>query len=166
MRLASTLAVERTGEALGKVFGWVTTSVTPASYAITNGSQVVKNPSFAAIFMHLVGHLSKPSTRLQIVLDAFPKGSRKATAGAHRPIVSQPSLQRLGNGVVQRAVVQALAAAGRTMRRAEVQTAVESLLGQPVSQNSIDWCLSNGAQGTAPTFARVARGHYRLIDPQ
>lgn len=74
-------------------------------------------------------------------------------------------MRKLGNGVVQRAIVKALVAAERPMGLAEVQTEVESLLGQSVSLNSIKWCLSTGARGGKPRFERVARGCYRLIRP-
>ncbi len=69
---------------------------------------------------------------------------------------------RLGNGVVQAAIVKALAAADRPMCLAEVQTAVESLLGQPASKDWISSCLSTGARGDKPRFERVSRGRYRL----
>jgi hypothetical protein len=93
------------------------------------------------------------------VLDAFPDGFPGQPPG---PVVRQPVMRKLGNGVVQRAVVKALAAAERPMGLAEVQTAVESLLGQSVSLNSIKWCLSTGARGEKPCFERVARGCYQL----
>lgn len=74
----------------------------------------------------------------------------------------QPKMLRLGNGVVQAAVVKVLAAADRPMRMAEVRTAVDALLGRPVSKDSINWCLSTGARGKEPRFERVGRGCYRL----
>jgi hypothetical protein len=74
-------------------------------------------------------------------------------------------MRKLGNGVVQRAIVKALGAAGRPMRLAEVQAAVEVLVGQSVSRNSIKWCLSTGARDKKPRFERVAPGCYRLIRP-
>jgi hypothetical protein len=114
-----------------------------------------------AFSMHLVEQLSNPLSRLQSVLDAFPDGLRGPHDRAYEPIVPQPMMQKLGNGVVQRAVVKVLAT-GRLMRRAEVQTEVEDLLGQAVSPNSIYLCLSTGVRGKEPRFERVARGSYRL----
>ena len=112
--------------------------------------------------VRLVGQLSNPSTRLRIVLDAFPDGFPGQPPG---PVVRQPVMRKLGNGVVQRAIVKALGAAERPMGLAEVQTAVESLVGQSVSLNSIKWCLSTGTRDKEPRFERVARGCYRLIRP-
>jgi len=109
--------------------------------------------------MRLIGQLSKPSPRLRVVLDVCPDDS---FGQPPRPVVQQPVMRKLGNGVVQRAIVKVLAAADRPMRLAEVLTAVEGLLGQPVSRNSIFWCLSTGARGMEPRFERVARGCYRL----
>lgn len=112
--------------------------------------------------MQLVGQLSNPSSRLRTVLDAFPDGLRKQ---GHGPIVPQPMMRKLGNGVVQRAVVQVLATAGQPLRLADVQAAVEELLGQSVSRNSVGWCLSTGARGDEPRFERVGHGCYQLIHP-
>jgi hypothetical protein len=69
---------------------------------------------------------------------------------------------RLGNGVVQRAVVKVLAAEGGPMRGAEIHRAVERLLGRPVSKDSVSWCLRTGARGKEPRFQRVSYGTYRL----
>jgi hypothetical protein len=109
--------------------------------------------------MRLVRQLSKPSTRLRIVLDAFPDGFPGQPPG---PVVRQPVMRKLGNGAVQRAIVKVLATAERPMRLAEVQAAVENLLSQSVSRNSIKWCLSTGARDKKLRFERVARGCYRL----
>jgi hypothetical protein len=71
---------------------------------------------------------------------------------------------RLGNGVVQAAVVKVLAAADCPMHLPEVRTAVDALLGRSVSKDSINCCLSTGARGKEPRFERVAPGCYRLTD--
>jgi hypothetical protein len=112
--------------------------------------------------MHLVGQLSNPSSRLRTVLDAFPDGPHGRSRG---PIVPQPAMRRLGNGVVKRAVVEVLATVDRSMTVADVRTAVEKLRGQSVSKDSINWCLSTGSQGSRPQFERVSRGCYRLVRP-
>ncbi len=48
-----------------------------------------------------------------------------------------PKTRRAGNGVIQRAVIEALAEADRPMDVGEAHTAVEGLLGYPVSRDSV-----------------------------
>jgi hypothetical protein len=73
---------------------------------------------------------------------------------------------RLGNCVVQRAVIKALARADRPMDVGEAHRAADELLGYPVSRDSVNSCLSTGACRVQPFFRRVARGRYRLMrDP-
>lgn len=74
-------------------------------------------------------------------------------------------MQRLGNGIVKRAIVEVLATADRSMTAADVRVAVEKLLGHPVSKDSVSWCLSTGSRGSGPQFERVSRGCYRLVRP-
>jgi hypothetical protein len=113
--------------------------------------------------MHLVGRLSNPCVVLEAVLVRVPD----APGRAQRELVAAPpKARRLGNGVVQRAVIRALAVAGRPMDVCEAQTAVEALLGHGVSRDSVNSCLSTGACRVQPCFRRVAPGRYRLIrDP-
>jgi len=108
--------------------------------------------------MRLVGQLSNPSAPLAAVFEALPHQPTKATA---RP-EPQIYVGRLGNGVVQRAVVKVLASAHRPLTVLEAQAAVVDLLGHPVSRGSINCCLSTGALGDDPRFERVAPGCYRL----
>jgi hypothetical protein len=110
--------------------------------------------------MRLVGQLSNPSSTLRVVLDAFSDG---LPAGHHGPIVPQPTMQRLGNGVVKRAILEVLTATDHSMKVADVLAAVERLLGQTVSKNSVEWCLSTGSRGSRPQFERISRGCYRLV---
>jgi hypothetical protein len=111
--------------------------------------------------MHLVGQLSNPSAALAEVFEAAavvepePRDLRES-------VVLEPASRRLGNGVVQRAVVKVLAVARRPMCGEEVRLAVEDLLGHPVSENSISSCLATGARRREPLFAKVARGRYVL----
>jgi hypothetical protein len=49
------------------------------------------------------------------------------------PIAELPHAKRLGDGVIQGALLKALAAAGGPMGVGEAQTAVETLLGHGVS---------------------------------
>jgi hypothetical protein len=108
--------------------------------------------------MHLVGQLSNPSGPLEAVFEALPDEPIEPTV---RP-ETQVATGRLGNGVVQRAIVKVLASAQRPLTVLEVRAAVVDLLGRPVSKGSINCCLSTGALGDEPRFERVARGRYRL----
>jgi hypothetical protein len=103
--------------------------------------------------MHLVGQLSNPSAPLTAVFEALPDEPIKTTA---RP-EPQLDLGRLGNGVVQRAVVKVLASAQRPLTVPETQAAVVDLLGHPVSRGSVNCCLSTGALGDEPRFERGTR---------
>src|SRR5580693_3672453 len=98
--------------------------------------------------MRLAGQLSNPSAPLAAVFEALSDEPFRATA---RP---EPQLDagRLGNGVVQRAVVKALASAQRPLTVLETQAAVVALLGHPVSKGSINCCLSTGALRDEPRF--------------
>jgi hypothetical protein len=113
--------------------------------------------------MHLVGQLSRPSSSLDLVLDIMDSGPGFPEPPSSRPVVEEPEAKRLGNGVVQRAVVKVLAAAQRPLTVPEAQAAVVDLLGHPVSKGSINCCLSTGALGNESRFERTARGCYRLI---
>jgi hypothetical protein len=93
------------------------------------------------------------------VLDAFPEGLRGQGDG---PIVPQPTMRKLGNGVVRDAVLKVLATAEQPMRLASICRAVERMVGEPVSKHSVTSCLSKGTSGKEPAFERVARGRYRL----
>jgi hypothetical protein len=73
-----------------------------------------------------------------------------------------PKTERLGNGVVQRAVIRVLAGADRALSVADLQGGVEERLERPVSKDSVRSCLSSGARGADPSFERTAPGCYRL----
>jgi hypothetical protein len=109
--------------------------------------------------MDLVGQLSNPSSTLRFVLDAFPDGLRGQGYG---PVVPQPTMRKLGNGIVRDAVLKVLATAEQPMKLPDICRAVGHLVGEPVSKHSVTSCLSKGASGKEPAFERVARGHYRL----
>jgi hypothetical protein len=113
--------------------------------------------------MRLVGQLCNPSSSLERVLDALPGAPLETTAASCSPLVPAP--RRLGNGVVQRAVVKVLAAAGAPMRHADIHAAVQGQLGQSVSKESVSWCLRTGSRGSEPRFERIAYGLYRLRRP-
>jgi hypothetical protein len=111
--------------------------------------------------MHLVGQLSNPSGPLATVLEAAGGTLRRPT-GLQRPIAVEPASRRLGNGVVQRAVVKVLAAASGPMRGADMHQAVERLLWRPVSKNSVSWSLAADARSKEPRFECTTKGHYQL----
>jgi hypothetical protein len=92
---------------------------------------------------------------------AFPGGVPKQIGRSRRP-PEAPRPLRLGNGVVQRAVIEALVPADRPMNVGEAHTAVEELLGRSVSRDSINSCLSIGARAARLRFERVTRGRYQL----
>jgi hypothetical protein len=121
---------------------------------------VVRSAMPSSLKMHLVGQLSNLSPRLQSILD-LPASRVKPRATKTQ---LQPVMRKLGNGVVQRSIVNVLSAAGSPMRRADIRTAVERQLGQSVSKESVSWCLRMGIKGPSPLFERVAHGVYRLRD--
>ena len=112
--------------------------------------------------MHLVGQHSNPSELLEAVLGWVPEG---ASGRRDRSIATPQKTKRLGNDVVQRAVLRVLAGASGPLSVADAHRAVEERLGQPVSKASVNSCLSTGARGARPRVERVARGRYRLTMP-
>jgi hypothetical protein len=111
--------------------------------------------------VRLVGQLSNPSGPLETVLEAAG-GALRQPAGLRRPNAVEPASRRLGNGVVQRAVVKVLVAASGPMHSADVHQAVEHLLGRSVSEDSVSWSLAADARSKEPRFERTTRGHYQL----
>jgi len=82
-----------------------------------------------------------------------------------RPAAAVVGAKRLGNGVVQRAVIGALVAARRVLTVVEVQGAAEERLGMEVPRGSVRSCLSSGARGPHPVFERTDPGCYRPTRP-
>jgi hypothetical protein len=97
---------------------------------------------------------------LGVVLGAHHSGDSRGLK--RRSTIAGPEPRRLGNGVVQQAVIKVLATADGPMRCADVHEAVERLLGPPVSKNSVSWSLAADARSKEPRFERVAPGCYRL----
>jgi hypothetical protein len=174
-QLAGELGYSVTSQRLdGSVDGWcdsakreiVVNSVPAAIGNIPNTTPTprwdrpaTKNLRCAGPFrMRLVGQLSNPSLAQKRALEAFPSGipqeGRRASA---KPATSR----RLGNGAVQRAIVRVLTG-GAPMRRADIRASVENLLGQPVSIETVSWCLCVGTRKHPPVFERVAHGEYQL----
>jgi hypothetical protein len=100
---------------------------------------------------------------LQAVFDALPDGP--IVSAAQQSVAPEPVVRRLGNGVVQRAVVKVLAASDVPVRLAAIHAAVEAVLGQAVSKESVCWCLRTGCGGDKPRFERALYGYYRLVRP-
>jgi len=111
--------------------------------------------------MRLSGHYSNHSPAFTGVLDAFPAGFPDQ-GGRGRPVPDAPTTRRAGNGVIQRAVIEALAGVDPPMGVGEAHATVEGLLGYPVSRDSVNSCLSTGVRGARPNFQRVGPGRYRL----
>lgn len=107
--------------------------------------------------MHLVGHLSSSSPRLLRILRLSKDHVKPGIAGPRTSL--GPVLQRLGNGLIQRAVVEVLARADCPMRTAEIQAGVERLLGYSVAKESVRWTLRHGK---TLRFECVAYGTYPL----
>jgi len=112
--------------------------------------------------MRLSGHYSNHSSSLVGVLEAFPEGVLESAPRCRLEAEASKAL-RLGNGVVQRAVIKALALAARPLGVSEAQTSVEAALGHPVSKDSVNSCLSTGVRGAQPRFQRVAPGRYQFV---
>jgi hypothetical protein len=86
----------------------------------------------------------------------------KASGAKPRAITSQRQRPHRPGWVVN-AVVRVLTDEDGPMRRQQVHAAVEQLLGQAVSKDSVDWCLSSGVRRKTPQFERISPGCYRLI---
>ena len=65
-------------------------------------------------------------------------------------------------GWVLDAVREVMVDQAEPMRVMHVHAAVEALLGEAVSKDSVSWCLSAGAHGKEQLFVRIARGRYVL----
>jgi hypothetical protein len=120
---------------------------------------VVPTTSEHSLKMHLLGHyFNHPSSPPQAIFDALPDEPLEPTERPEPP----PETGRLGNGVVQRAVVKVLAAADGPSRAADIHLAVERLLGRVVSKESVSCALHRGIRGSTPRFERVSVGYYRF----
>jgi hypothetical protein len=110
--------------------------------------------------MHLLGQLSSPSPKLLRVL-RLSKDHVKLGADGLRAS-PEPTQRRLGNEVVQRAVIEVLSAADGPMRTSDVQAGVERLLCRSGAIESVSWSLRTGPRGEKPRFERMAYWTYRL----
>lgn len=85
----------------------------------------------------------------------------RANGGRLRPIESR-RMRRRRPGWILDAVLAVMTDQARPMRVSEVHAAVEAHLGETVSRDSVNWCLSARAGGPGSLFIRVARGRYVL----
>lgn len=83
--------------------------------------------------------------------DAPPRTIRSRRRRSRRP------------GWVLDAVCRVLADQAGPMRPVSVHAAVEAMVGETVSKDSVSWVLSSHSVGPAPLFVRVARGRYALM---
>jgi hypothetical protein len=97
-----------------------------------------------------LSYVAKQLKRLR-ASDAQPRAIRSQRQRDRRP------------GWITDVVVRVLIERGEPMRATHVHAAVEKLLGQSVSKDSVDSCLSKGARGKKPRFERVSYGRYRPI---
>jgi hypothetical protein len=65
-------------------------------------------------------------------------------------------------GWVLAAVTEVLEVAREPMRTRTIHTAVEELVGEPVSWSSVKNCLAADVSGRSPRFERGGRGRYRM----
>jgi hypothetical protein len=86
----------------------------------------------------------------------------RASGAQPRAIRNQRRRARLPGWVLD-SVCQVLAdQATGPMRVTSVHAAVEALVGETVSKDSVSWVLSSHSAGPSPLFVRVARGRYML----
>jgi hypothetical protein len=95
------------------------------------------------------------------VLDAFPDGPSGHDPG---PIVPQPSMRKLGNGTVKRAVVEALTAGNHPMRVADVQTVsgFDQTGACPLAADEALRSVRVSRSSTRPGCSRIPRRAYGL----
>jgi len=98
--------------------------------------------------MHLVGQHSNPSDLLAAVLGWVPGDSPRSRGTS---IATSPKTSRLGNGVVQRALIKALAVSDRPTSVCEAQAAVEALVRPDLASGAN---LSGRSQIASGTYAR------------
>lgn len=108
--------------------------------------------------MPLMGALSNHADSLSRLGDLR---QRLLIAARHEPKGVQKRKPR--NGEIRDAIVKALAeSAPEGLPTKEIIWAAESVLGKPVSRDTVDSCLSVWARGSRPLFVRVGPGRYRL----
>jgi len=94
-----------------------------------------------------LSHLAQQLRRLRAT-DIQPRVVTSRRKRARRP------------GWVLKAVRTVMAEQTQPMRALQVHAAVEALVGESVSINSVSWVLSSHSVGIGALFVRVARGRY------
>ena len=118
----------------------------------TNGSG-----DLGEVVSGLVGVLGALETRSSLSRLATRLAALKASDAPPRVIRSQRRRPRRP-GWVGDAVARVMADQEEPLRVAQVHAAVEALLGEAVSKDSVNWCLSAGVHRKERLFVRVARG--------
>jgi hypothetical protein len=121
-----------------------------------------RSASVEALMQEVLMALSLPETRWRLERLAKKLAALRASDTPPRTIRSRRRRTRRPGWVLD-AVCRVLAdqAAG-PMRVKQVHAAVESLIGEAVSENSVSWVLASHSAGASPLFVRVARGRYVL----
>jgi hypothetical protein len=91
------------------------------------------------------------------------KLARLRASDAPRPTIETRRLRARRPGWVRGSIVRVLADRVEPMRIAEIHAAVEALIGEPVSLDSVSWVLYSDVRGPGPRFNRIARGRYVLM---
>lgn len=106
-----------------------------------------------------MGALSK--TEVVKRLERLDAVRRRLEDSREAPRVSPP--RRLRQGQIEAAVVSVLSSTNRALRVGEVVMRVEARLGQPVSRDTVNSCMSTCCRGKKPKFRRVGVGMYRAV---
>lgn len=118
--------------------------------------------SVEALVPEVLAALSPPETRWRLERLAKKLAALRASDAPSRTTRSCRRRSRRPGWVLD-AVCRVLAdEAGGPMRPVSVHAAVEALVGEPVSKDSVCWVLSSHSAGPSPLFVRVARGRYVL----
>ncbi len=109
----------------------------------------------------IAGVLGRPEVQWRLSGLAKKLAALRASDGLARIVKPQRKRARRP-GWVRDAVVRVLDDHGGPMRVTQIHEAIETLLGEPVSIDSVSWVLAWDVRGPSPAFVRVARGRYVL----
>jgi hypothetical protein len=127
-----------------------------------NGSKSNQDSgSIDKIVSELLAALAAQEARSGLSRLAKKLAGLRASDAQPRAIASR-RLRPRRPGWVLDAVREVMADQVGPMRVAHVHAAVEALLGEQVSGNSVSWVLASHSSGPSPLFVRVARGRYAL----
>jgi len=122
--------------------------------------------SVGAAVAEALAALSSHEVRWRLVRLAKKLAALRASDTRPRVVTSRRRRERRPGWVLD-AVCRVLAdqRASGPMRPVSVHAAVEALIGEGVSKDSVSWVLSSHSAGPSPLFVRVARGRYVLANP-